>query len=117
MPEPRFLTQWEREDYEREKRGEAPLGPFGRKGANAPEPTQEQIEAAARAIWQTLFPHLPYQTGCSAAAQAALKAAAALSPEQQPTDTSYAEVSTDDIKRMNEYAKDAAYTPEKRREE
>ena len=35
-------------------------------------------------------------------------------PEQQPTDTSYAEVSTDDIKRMNEYAKDAAYTPEKK---
>ena len=27
MSEPRFLTQWEREDYEREKRGEAPLGP------------------------------------------------------------------------------------------
>ena len=41
----------------------------------------------------------------------------ALTPEQQPSDISYAEVSTDDIKRMNEYAKDAAYTPEKRREE
>ena len=40
-----------------------------------------------------------------------------LTPEQQPTDISYAEVSTDDIKRMNEYAKDAAYTPEKRRGE
>jgi hypothetical protein len=50
--------------------------------AVSPETTQEQIEAAARAIWQTLFPHLPYQTGCSAAAQAALKAAAALTPEK-----------------------------------
>ena len=82
-----------------------------------PEPTQEQIEAAARAIWQTLFPHLPYQTGCSAAAQAALKAAAAVTPEQQPTDISYAEVSTDDIKRVNEHAKDVAYTPDKHRDE
>ncbi len=26
---PRFLTQWEREDYERQQRGEPPLGPFG----------------------------------------------------------------------------------------
>lgn len=25
--QPFFLTQWEREDYEREKRGEKPLGP------------------------------------------------------------------------------------------
>lgn len=27
MTEPRFSTQWERDDYERQKRGEAPLGP------------------------------------------------------------------------------------------
>lgn len=27
--EPRFLTAWEREDYERQKRGEPPLGPEG----------------------------------------------------------------------------------------
>lgn len=26
---PRFLTAWEREDYERERRGEKPLGPPG----------------------------------------------------------------------------------------
>ena len=27
--EPQFLTAWEREDYEREKRGQPPLGPTG----------------------------------------------------------------------------------------
>lgn len=27
MTTPRFLTQWERDDHERELRGEAPLGP------------------------------------------------------------------------------------------
>ena len=55
--------------------------------------------------------------GCFDASDYYEKNPEALTPEQQPSDISYAEVSTDDIKRMNEYAKDAAYTPEKRREE
>jgi hypothetical protein len=29
MSGPYFLTAWEREDYERQQRGEKPLGPFG----------------------------------------------------------------------------------------
>ena len=101
-----------------------------------PEPTPEQIEPAARAIFEhmtdingdekaaaALTPEKKLQTTQEPtqeqieAAARALKALAALTPEQQPNDNSYAEVSTDDIKRMNEHAKDAAYTPEKRREE
>lgn len=35
MPQPLFLTVWEREDYERRKRGEPELGPFG---AGVPKP-------------------------------------------------------------------------------
>lgn len=48
--EPRFSTDWEREDYEREKRGEAPLGPFGVTG----QPTDTQIDAGAAALRQRL---------------------------------------------------------------
>ncbi len=34
QPEPLFSTAWERDDYERQKRGEAPLGPMSQPAAN-----------------------------------------------------------------------------------
>ena len=46
--EPRFSTKWEREDYERQKRGLPALGPLGGETMNI---TDEQVIAALRAWW------------------------------------------------------------------
>lgn len=46
MPQPYFLTAWEREDHERQKCGQRPLGPLG--GQDHRMGWNEAIEAAAK---------------------------------------------------------------------
>ena len=52
--EPRFLTAWEHEDYERQKRGEQALGPFGYPRQSKPPINEAAIDVIAKAIYETM---------------------------------------------------------------